>query len=111
MIYLVYLSFISIMLQWPNMIFNYSNETIILLKNPLLIISSVALLWLGVSNVLKYWTLGILMLLISINYCIINEIYFHSYVFKTIYFILLVSTFSAFPVLIHKYLKTIIYVG
>jgi hypothetical protein len=104
--YLIYVVMASIMLHWPNMLYGYSTFTAVYLKNFLLLLS------VGVFGVLGFRKVGnfagsfFVMAAVAVIYCYINGLLFHSYVLRTIFFVLLCASFYQYPRLMDQFIKT-----
>ena len=99
------------MLHWPNLLLHFSEATVSFIKNPILVFSIVVLYKYGYKYIINYSYIILLLSFIAINYCYINGYWFHSYLFKVIYFALFCGTIYSNPKLIDKYFNILIIIS
>lgn len=93
------------MLQWPNMIFHYSNFTASILK-PFFLISSIGLFtYLGFRYLAVFSSYFFIMLGVCISYSVANEVVYNAFFLRVLYFISICAAFYRYPMLMRQYIK------
>lgn len=102
---------VSTMFHWPNMIFHYNSFIINYIK-PIFIISSIVVFaFLGQRKIMGFSGYLAIMLAISMNYSLVNGLYYNAYFLRTFYFIFVCALFYRYPILIRQYLKIGIFIS
>lgn len=98
------------LLQWPNMILHYSNFTVEFIKTPSLMLTIFLLGISGYKYIYPFRITIVFLSLVAINYVILNNIIFHSYILKSVTYAVICGAIFRVPQLIKRYLKVYMFI-
>ena len=108
---LIALLMVSTMLHWPNVIFHYNSFIVSYIK-PVFIISSIIIFgFLGQKKIGAFLGYLAIMMVVCVNYSLVNGLYYNAYFIRAFYFISMCALFYRYPILISDYVKIGIFIS
>ncbi len=114
MIYtVVSLMMLLYLMLWPVQLLHHSEMTVSYIKHPYLTILTISLFLVTIyKNIhISFVIIGFLLLLLAINYSVINGVIFSSYTYRAFLFVMLCVFFYSYPEFITHFIKVLLLVS